>query len=126
MVDVASGRAAVCRAAPDFVVRTVWVPPRAVMTLSGELDIASLEILTGSVEALLSIQPPAREILINVFGLRFADVGGIRGLLMSCQRLEQTGLVEVRGVSPSIQRVLDLAGLTLPCVFDGTRRSSSD
>jgi anti-anti-sigma factor len=112
VVDVASGRGADYRVAPDFVVRTVWVPPRAVMTLSGELDIASVEVLTGSVEALLSIQPPAQEIIINMRALRFADVGGTRGLLTSCRRLGQTSVVEVRGVSASIQRVLDLARLT--------------
>jgi anti-anti-sigma factor len=96
------------------------------MTLSGELDIASLEALTGSVEAPLSIQPPAREICINIHNLRFADVGGMRGLLTSWQRLGQTGAVQVGGVSASIQRVLDLAGLTLPSCFDARPGSSSD
>jgi anti-anti-sigma factor len=96
------------------------------MTLSGELDIASLEVLTGSIEALLSIQPPAREIVMNIRARRFADVSGMRGLLTSCRRLGQTGVVEVRGVSASIQRVLDLAGLTLPSCFDAPRKSSSD
>jgi hypothetical protein len=48
------------------------------MTLSGELDIASLDVLTASVEAFLSIQPPAREIVINIRALIFADVGGMR------------------------------------------------
>jgi anti-anti-sigma factor len=95
------------------------------MTLSGELDIASLDVLTGSVEAVLSIQPPPQQILINVRGLSFADVVGMRGLVASCRRLEKIGVVELNGVSASIQRVLDLAKMTLLCAVDGAPRGSS-
>jgi anti-anti-sigma factor len=114
VVEIVSAPAHDCRLVPNFGAQTVWVPPKAVVTLSGELDVASAETLEGSVEALLSIRPLPEEIVINVGGISFADLVGMRVLVLSCPRLKQTGRVEVSGISPSIQRILDLANMLLP------------
>jgi anti-anti-sigma factor len=88
------------------------------MALAGEFEVGSVETLQGSVEAVLSIRPapePAPgEVVINVRGVSFADLVGLRALVQCCQRLGKSAQVEVWGVSPTIQRVLDLADMSPP------------
>ncbi len=103
----------------NFVVRTVWVPPRVVVTLSGELDIASIGTLDSGIEAVLSIRPRPADVLINLRDLSFVDLVGLRALVGWCQQLDQSVTVEVCGVANPVQRVLDLAQLRFPYARDG-------
>jgi anti-anti-sigma factor len=100
--------------APNFQVRTVFVPPRAVIVLSGELDISSIATLSSAIETILSILPAPEKALLDLGALRFADLVGLRALVDACHRLEQLGPVEVYGIRGQVQRVLDLGVLTLP------------
>jgi anti-anti-sigma factor len=82
----------------------------------GELDLCGVDTVEGCVEALLSMPPRPARLIVDLHELRFVDVVGVRTLVRACWRLRRIGQLEVTGIQPSVQRVLDLTGLTLSTV----------
>lgn len=99
-----------------FAVRTIWTPACARVIAIGELDMGGVDTVEGCVDALLSMPPRPARLIVDLHELRFVDVVGVRTLVRACWRLRRIGKLEVTGIQPSVQRVLDLAGLTLPTV----------
>lgn len=81
----------------------------AVVRLDGELDLATSEVFTGIVEAL--IDNGATHIDIDARQLRFIDAAGVRVLLGLEARLV-AGTIRLSHPQPVVLRVLDLCGLT--------------
>jgi anti-anti-sigma factor len=110
--------------ATDCVVRTVWVPPRALIQLIGELDLSALPALESTVRSVLSIQPPPRVVRFDLGGLRFMDVLGARALLDARARVSDLAHAEMAGGSRRVmdvlhfvERVADPA--TRPSAYEG-------
>jgi anti-anti-sigma factor len=84
-----------------------------VLELGGELDISSAPALEQQLEAALGGTP--RKLVFEIREVTFVDSSGLAVLLAARRRVEQ---VELRYASPSIRRVIELAGLgsTLPIV----------
>src|SRR5262249_52287671 len=101
-----------------FTVRTVWTPLCACVHLVGELDLSGVETVNACVDALLSVEGGSTRVIVDLHELCFADVVGIRTVVLACRRLRRIGPLEVCGVRPSVQRVLELASLTLSGVCD--------
>ena len=81
-------------------------PGHYTVKVSGELDIASVEHLTFTMDALLRLQPERLE--LDVSDLEFMDSSGIALLV---QITDQFGPCVVRGASPLIRRVIGATGL---------------
>jgi anti-anti-sigma factor len=79
----------------------------------GELDLSGVATVEGCVDALVAVRPRPSRVMVDLHELRFVDVVGVRTLVKACWRLRRVGTLEVLGIQPSVQRVLDLAGLTL-------------
>lgn len=79
------------------------------LTLRGELDLASVRQLEESLAA-IDEQAPAR-ITIDLRGLAFIDSSGLRALLLADTRAREQGyeLVLIPGQEP-VQRVFEMTG----------------
>ena len=84
-------------------------PGRYVVTLCGELDLATADRLWTQVEPL--IQPDVR-IVLDASGMTFLDSSGLRVLLlMHNGATAGGGTLLLVAPPPAVQRVLDLAGV---------------
>jgi anti-sigma B factor antagonist len=79
----------------------------AVIRLSGELDMVSVENVRSVIEGALS--GPNDRLVFEVSGLDFMDSSGI-ALLISMTR--KVNAVEVRNPTAIVRRIIELTGLT--------------
>jgi anti-sigma B factor antagonist len=85
---------------------------RAVLSCSGELDLATADDLTTAVKAVLQDSPEA--ILIVFDDATFVDSSGLRALLEAIQDCRDSSIpVHVRP-GATLQRLLDLVQIDLP------------
>lgn len=83
---------------------------RAVIELSGELDMQSSDRLTEQLRELLPEAVSRLE--IDAARVTFTDSAGLRAVLWARTEAASHGVeFEVTAVSPSVERVIDLAGL---------------
>jgi anti-sigma B factor antagonist len=80
--------------------------PTAVVTISGELDIANIEELETAVSPVLAGKPD--RLVIDVGALRFADSSAIA---LWVRWAGTVGEIELRDVSPLLRRVIGSMGL---------------
>ena len=79
----------------------------AVIRLSGELDMVSVETVRSVIEG--SLASPADRLVFEVSALDFMDSSGI-ALLISMTRKARA--VEVRNPTAIVRRIIELTGLT--------------
>jgi anti-anti-sigma factor len=75
------------------------------LRIEGDLDITTLPALT---QALASM--PSVSICIDLSGLTFIDVGGLRALVTTAARLEGEHVLTLRSASAQLRHLLDLTG----------------
>jgi anti-sigma B factor antagonist len=86
-------------------------PDATVLAVSGELDMASSPQLTEALERLSS--SPERPLVLDLAGLEFLDVTGLRVLLQAQERARQIGVqLSVVNISRGVRRLLKLTGTT--------------
>lgn len=118
--------AASAQGATDFVARTLWVPPRALIQLMGELDLAGLPTLESTVDSVLSIQPSPRTVHFDLSRLRFVDVLGARALLEARARVSAVARAEILGGGPRVMEVLEMVERVAdPATWPSVRAPSS-
>ncbi len=77
----------------------------------GELDLASIDELTGQVHLLWATG--SRRVLIDLAPLEFIDSSGLRGLLSLREAAARDGHhLALRPGPPVVQRIFDLTGTT--------------
>lgn len=83
---------------------------RVVVTLAGELDLHGCDQLTAEVEQ--ALQDSASMVELDARRLTFADSAGLRAVLLARAAADKSGAqFRLSDVSPSVGRVIDLAGL---------------
>jgi anti-anti-sigma factor len=80
--------------------------PTAIVTISGELDIANIGELEAAVEPVVTGKP--ERLVIDVGGLSFADSSAIA---LWVRWAATVGEIELRDVSPLLRRVIGSMGL---------------
>jgi anti-sigma B factor antagonist len=78
-----------------------------VLKIIGELDLASVDSLHASTDAIVNQEPS--EIVFDLSDLQFMDSSGIAFFVTVAQRI---GIVELRDPRPMIRRIIQLTGLT--------------
>src|SRR5690348_11358083 len=85
-------------------------PDATVLTVSGELDMASSPRLAY---ALSRLHPTPRALIVDLAGLEFIDATGLRVLLQAREQTEAAGVrLTVVNASPGVRRLLKLTGTT--------------
>jgi anti-anti-sigma factor len=91
-----------------------------VVTLSGEADVTTVAELSEALTAQLA--SGARQLTVDLSGLRFADSAVIRELVMAGRKLkDRGGRLELANPQPAVARALSLLGVDQMIEFrDGT------
>ena len=100
--------------APELQVTVLSEGPRALVQLSGELDITSSRHLQATLDRLLGRRhvPVVHEIVLDVAGVTFADVAGLSPVLHARAVLaHRGGRIEMRGARRLLQRLVRVLGL---------------
>lgn len=116
---------AVPHAGEDFSMMTWPVDGAMVLSLGGELDIATTSLLTERVQAL--VDEGYTRIVLDLAHLRFCDCAGLRGLL--CAReitTEAGGWARLSRVGGLTRHIIEITGLAeaLMC-YDSTSSAVS-
>lgn len=94
----------------SIVVSTRWVESKAIIELSGELDLHSSPQLGAAVEEVLGRSPATVE--IDAGALSFADSAGLRALLLAHNDATEQGVtLRLSRVSDQLGRLLEMTGL---------------
>ncbi len=85
----------------------------ALVTPSGELDLASAPTLGAALSRVL--RGEHRSVVMDLSRLTFSDCAGLRPIRRAVRQAAQSGtIVELRDAVPSVRRVLELTGLVVP------------
>jgi anti-anti-sigma factor len=87
----------------------------AVISLSGEMDLASIERFDQVADAALATE--SEHVLVDLSQLRFIDSSGMRALLRLQSRVGDRAHLELIPGPPAVQRVFELVGLTAALPF---------
>lgn len=82
--------------------------------LAGELDLYATELLAEMAEELPTTHPTPRDVVLDLSGLVFADLVGVRGLVDSCRLLSANTSISVASMPRKVQRTVALSGVSLP------------
>jgi anti-sigma B factor antagonist len=94
----------------SIIVSTRWEESRAIIELSGELDLHSSPQLATAVEDALGRSATAVE--IDAATLSFADSAGLRALLLARNDADERGVpLKLTRVSEPLRRLLEMTGL---------------
>lgn len=84
---------------------------KVVVRPTGEIDIATGPVLEAEVEAL--VEAGIRQCAIDLTGVEFIDSAGLQMVLSSRAALRRVGgEFSLQGASPSVERILDISGMT--------------
>lgn len=94
----------------DLSIEVRQSPSEAVVTLSGEIDLSTVQRLSKTVNELLSPAPP--RVVLDLAKVTFCDSQGLGTLVVLSRKasLAQSVLVLIN-VGEFLQRVLDITGL---------------
>jgi anti-anti-sigma factor len=103
---------------PLFLIFTVREDPPASVKLVGDLDVTMTTCLLGWARAFAA--RPVRAVEMDLSGLKFADLAGLRALTEACGMLRQSGcLIGITGQPDAVSRLTALTGMAIPS--DGGR-----
>jgi anti-sigma B factor antagonist len=92
---------------PAEIVLSEIEPGKVTARISGELDILSVDHLSGQVDDLVT--RTLTQVDLDLSGLEFMDSSGLALLLQLANRF---GPLQVFGANPLIRRVIEVTGLT--------------
>jgi anti-sigma B factor antagonist len=85
-------------------------PDRMIVTLAGELDMASADVLQRALTAAEDVQREPM-IVLDLEQLEFIDSTGLRSILAACERCrERQQEFAITPGSPQVQRLLEISG----------------
>jgi anti-anti-sigma factor len=85
-----------------------------VITIGGELDMTAAPALAEYLTAVLG-RPAGRNVILDVRGVSFADVAGLRALLAADYTVKDSGgSLRLAGAPRQLRRALAITGLTEP------------
>jgi anti-anti-sigma factor len=103
---------------PLFLIFTSREHPSASVKLVGDLDLTVTACLLNWARAFTARPVPA--VRVDLSGLKFTDVAGLRALNEACGMLRRSGCqVDITGQSEPVSRLTALTGIAIP--VDGCR-----
>jgi anti-sigma B factor antagonist len=96
---------------PQLSVESTFVPARVVVTVRGELDVATVPQLRASLAELID-ERALVWLIVDVRGLTFIDSAGVHALVEVSKTLRRRGgELALSGVTTGAFKVLDVCGL---------------
>jgi anti-anti-sigma factor len=91
-------------------------PTEAVIKVSGELDVATVPVLSDRLAEVLSERP--RKLVFDFSELSFMDCSGVSVVAHARRNLGQDCQVVLRQPNRTVRQLLQLTGMDGPCVID--------
>ena len=96
---------------------------RRVLTVEGELDLATSPSFERTLLAAVAATEPGGELVVDLGGVQFFDVSALRALLRAADAA-QTARIPLRlTASPAVNRVFDVLKIDTPPATDGSPRT---
>lgn len=93
-------------------VRIRVTPALAMVRLAGELDLSSVHLLNDAVAAISVAAPAAPTVLVDLAGVTFCDVTGLRGLQDAAAHTERVGKqLVLYGTPACVTRLVAVTGV---------------
>lgn len=90
-------------------IEVLHIDDTAVMTVDGEIDLATAPLLKEALERL----DDGQHVVVDCAGMEFMDSTGLNLLVTQAKRVRQAGgSLHLRHTSPAAQRILKLSGLS--------------
>jgi anti-anti-sigma factor len=87
------------------------------LKLSGEVDASNVDAVTGVLDTTLRASAGS-DLHVDLTGLEFSGVSGIRALVGAAERVDGTGRLILYGLPPLMTKVMDVVGWTeLPALI---------
>src|SRR4051812_48127450 len=97
---------------PDLEIRVAFADGAAVVTVVGEIDLATSTRLNREFDAVLDRVPAPTRLRIDLADVAFMDTSGVAVLLKARRRaLEQGCRFSVISTSPTLRRLFEITGL---------------
>ena len=102
-------------ALPVLDIRVIRIARTLVVELAGEADISSWRSLESLADTVLDGEEQPDDVLLDVTRLSFCDVRSVRLIADFCEQMTSAGITSLmKGPSPPLTRVAELAGARLP------------
>jgi|tagenome__1003787_1003787.scaffolds.fasta_scaffold20001870_1 anti-anti-sigma factor len=106
-----------CSGVVPFGVQTLHVDGSAVIAITGEVDVATADRLWDVIEQTLTSGTP---LVLDMHGVTFFDVSGLRVLFRALQRLDQQPFsLVLRSPTPIVRLLLDATGASKLMTIQG-------
>lgn len=93
-------------------VRIRFTPSLPVVRLAGELDIASLHLLTDALDSVATASCPGELVVLDLARIRFCDVAGLRAIEMCAATTAAAGKELVLYETPTqIKKLIKITGV---------------
>ena len=93
-------------------VRIRFTPSLPVVRLTGELDIASLHLLTDALDSVATASCPGELVVLDLAGIRFCDVAGLRTIEMCAATMAAAGKeLVLYETPPQITKLIKITGV---------------
>jgi anti-anti-sigma factor len=101
---------------PHFLILTSRQGPPTSVKLVGDLDLTAAGCLLHWARAVAACPVPAvRVVRVDLSGLEFTDVAGLRALTEACGLLRRSGcLIDITWQPASVRRLTALTGIAIP------------
>ncbi|MDZ5620967.1 STAS domain-containing protein [Nocardioides bizhenqiangii] len=97
---------------PLLTVRIRFTPNLPVVRLSGELDIASLHLLTDALDSVAAASCPGDLVVLNLAGITFCDVAGLRMIEMCAATLAAADKeLILYDAPPQLRKLIKITGV---------------
>jgi len=106
----------VSQEAPGLEVRDRWDNGEATVTVRGEIDMSTAEILAARL-AEVAGRSPGR-LVVDLAGVGFMDSAGLHCLARVRRLLPEHCPLVIRSAQPQVRKVLELTGLATVCDFE--------
>ena len=93
-------------------VRIRFTPSLPLVRLTGELDLASLHLLTDALDAVAAASCPGELVVLDLSGITFCDVAGLRTIEMCAATLAAVDKQLLLYQAPaSVKRLIEITGV---------------
>lgn len=102
--------------APSLVIKTVTAAQAATVVIGGELDLATMPLLSRQLAQTLDDRP--QRLIFDMAGVDFIDCASLRLIASTSRYLPAGRRPVIWRPSPVVRRMLELTGLAAHCEVD--------
>jgi anti-sigma B factor antagonist len=109
---------------PAVTVRDDWDHGAAIVTVSGDIDLSSVDVLTQCLDHVVARKP--HRLIIDLAQVGFIDTSGVHAITQAYGALSPDSPVILRSPQRQVQRIFQLTGLAELIAIEDTVQPDGD